>query len=237
MRDLFGRCEWHPERVRDTRDKESRRPQQAFPPTAQSVRDANHWRELLVEKTKTVIRSGLILGDELVFSWINDKELAIKGCQLQAKRKGRTLMWAPQGFGRDPSGMWVYLPYIRSKDEMRQLAVILTELSGYEFRVTKEQGFFLHLELFEPIGDTRRLIAGDHLCFEGHGSTVRVTRSQGTIDMNLYRPGLENHGLVFSSVVVWLGAANHHFHSFCRMVTEINGLQCAPSNGGFRVAK
>lgn len=235
MRDKQGRLEWHPDRV-------SERVEQRFSrlptPPMEAVLRSRKAALADFKPEPRVIDRGLQDGDTLVFSWIGPDELSLKGCQLAVLRGNITLNWMTGGFARDPHGKWIYLPYVRSSQQMKELVVALTTASGYTMEVIKEQGYFLHLRLLTAIGESRRVISGDKFSFCPEEKSVSVSRIQGTLDMNLYRPeGGPTARVIFETQLPWLSPSPNYFPAFARILAEVNGLQCAPSNGGFRATK
>lgn len=233
MRDSKGRPEWDLKRQEENAVKVRNRQPIMFPPSTQAVIAGQRWNDALGEQKPMIIRGGMKPVDTLIFSWVDAASVGITGCQLAASRGRQTLKWESSGYGRDTSGNFVYLPFIKTFDQVGELAEVLTATSGYEVRLVEKRGYFLRHELHEVECNNRRIIDGDDISSkDGH---FVVNRKQGTVDMNLAPLSL-HQGVLHRIPAQWL-ESQHHFTSLARLITELNGLRCAPSNGGFRASR
>lgn len=180
---------------------------------------------------------GLKAGDVLSLVAVHPAGKRLKGVQLSVSRGRNWLIWQSgmSLFGRDPSGKFIYTPYLETAGDAEAFISILSGVVGFEFApregCTSTKWTFT---LRESVVPNRRLIQNDYVSL--HNDSVAVSRQQGTLDMNLYRPGFDDGNIIFSHPMGFCRAP-HHFKAVLSILTEANGLCHTPLNGGFLVTK
>lgn len=177
-----------------------------------------------------VLNGGLRHGDALLVDWGgSDERLRLVGARIMVYRGGARLKWASSGWLRDPSGKCLYAPYLLSLLAVDDFVYLLAKACGYDVAVT-DHDLKTHRQfvLVELVGESSRLISGDLISFDLQGKTVQVSRPQGALDMNLYKP--IGSDCVFGSDVGYI-TMSHHPTVIARAMAEANGLMASPVGG------
>lgn len=181
-----------------------------------------------------VANGGLHLGDRITADWVRGCS-SVSGCHVRAWRGQDLLMWKNfTGFGRDLSGKFLYAPYLETRGEVSKFVSLLAVSCGFGYS-KESSGPLSSTFVFSSVitDDVRRIMDGDILCFCQESRCLKSFRSQGTIDMNLYKPLPEEGGVVLSASVSFVKAI-HHFGAIAHILAEANGFKyCVPMGGPY----
>ncbi|MFA5888621.1 MAG: hypothetical protein WCW47_01455 [Candidatus Paceibacterota bacterium] len=168
-----------------------------------------------------IMNGGLRERDYLLIDWMIDDGPCLNGVRVAAYRGKALLKWTPAGWLRDAGGRCLYAPYLRSWSEVGDFAEMLAMSCGYT-PVPKDEGPTHRRFVLETVvGESRRLIPQDQICF-GADKVLQVVRQQGTIDMSLYRP--PGTGSCIMSAPVGYVYMAHHPPVIARLLAEANAL-------------
>lgn len=193
------------------------------PPTWDQVRRIEAARVKEPPNPFELMNGGLRDGDHLLIDWMDDSQLRLNGCRLAGYRGRNLLMWTTSGWGRDAGGRCLYMPFLTSLSAVDDFVQMLATTSGYITAVKEESKTRRRFTLETVAGDSRRLVAGDCLSFDWLDRTVEVKRSQGTVDMNLYRTSGRD-AVVMRCGIKYI-SLYHHPSVIARILTEANALQ------------
>jgi hypothetical protein len=178
----------------------------------------------------TVRTKGLQSGDKLVFDWIDPTEHRLTGCRIssygmrEGEEERKLLKWVTGGVGRDPLGRCIYGCYLRNLEAVQSFAQMVAVFCGFSLLEDLRTDTRLTYLLQDDGSENRRIIAGDHLCFDLKSQILRGVRSQGTIDMNLYRPSISEEGIIWECAVPYISEL-HHVEASAHVLVEVNGLR------------
>jgi len=175
-----------------------------------------------------LMNGGFQAGDLLVVDWMDEGGYALNGCRLSAYRSGTLLRWTTSGHGRDAGGRCLYLAFLTSHSAVEDFVCMLATASGYIATVLEKSKTRQRFALESVTSESRRLISGDYVSFNWEGKSLQVQRPQGTVDMNLFRPGSGDKAGVIMDCSVSYISLYHHPSVIVRILAEVNALQTQP---------
>lgn len=181
-----------------------------------------------------IANGGLCEWDQLQVDWVaGSREL--RGTRISAFR-GRRLLWWRKGFySREVSGAFLYMPSLTAPSFVDSFVKMFSELCGY-FPILESEGVnYKRFTLKASTEESRRLLLGDFISFNWAENILYIYRSQGTIDMNLFRTG-PNSICVFKSEVGYIRIPGQDYDT-ARILTEANGYWAKLVDGGFEVVR
>jgi len=173
---------------------------------------------------------GLRQKDHLLIDWVVGQDSQLSGCRVAAycnyHKQPQLLKWAVGFFSREPSGEYLFAPYLTSLSFVDSFADMLATACGCTATVldsgVKTRRRFV---LEKAVGENQRLVQGDILWFDRTNKSLCVERP--SLDMNLFG----SPDRILSRFDVGYISAPHHPDGIARQLAEANCLWVKPIGG------